>query len=51
VLKNPAMVDRMRRIEKNLSRKTFYIIGKNTVNAIKAKIQSGEIIAFAAGQS
>ncbi|PKN05428.1 MAG: DUF1460 domain-containing protein [Deltaproteobacteria bacterium HGW-Deltaproteobacteria-9] len=49
-LKNPAMVDSMRQIEKNLSRKTFHVIGKKAVNAIKAKIQSGDIIAFAAGQ-
>jgi len=49
-LKNPAMVDRIRPIEKNLSRKTFHIISKNTVNAIKTKIQSGDIIAFASGK-
>jgi len=49
-LKNPAMVDSMRQIEKKLSRKTFHVIDKKTVNAIKAKIQSGDIIAFAAGQ-
>lgn len=49
-LKKPAMVDSMRRIEKNLSRKTFHIIGKNTINEIKAKIQSGDIIAFASSQ-
>jgi hypothetical protein len=48
-LKNPATVDTLRRIENNLSRKTFHIIGKNTFNAIKAKIQSGDIIAFASG--
>ena len=48
-LKNSAMVDTMRRIERNLSRKTFHIIGKNTFNAVKAKIQSGDIIAFASG--
>ncbi|MDD4356306.1 MAG: DUF1460 domain-containing protein [Smithellaceae bacterium] len=49
-LKNPAMVDTLRRIEKNLSRKTFHVIGKNTVKAVKAKIQSGDIIAFATSQ-
>ncbi len=49
-LKNPATVDSIRRIEKNLSRRTFHIIGKNTVNAIKTKIQSGDIIAFASGK-
>ncbi len=49
-LKNPAAFDRMRQLEKNLSRRTFHVIGKNTFNTVKTKIQNGDIIAFAADQ-
>ena len=49
-LRNKATLDEMRRVENRLSRKTFYLIDKNNFNAAKAKILSGDLIAFAAGQ-
>jgi hypothetical protein len=38
-------------VEKNLSRKVFYIIDKDNVSQQKAKIQNGDIIAFATNQA
>lgn len=49
-LKNKAAFDEMRQAERRLSRKTFYLIDKKNFDAAKAKIQNGDIIAFAAGQ-
>lgn len=50
VLKNEVEFQKMKIIEKNLSRKTFHIIGKDKFGAIKNKIQNGDIIAFATNQ-
>ncbi|MHB8136861.1 MAG: N-acetylmuramoyl-L-alanine amidase-like domain-containing protein [Smithellaceae bacterium] len=49
-LKNNAVVDKMRQLEKSLSRRTFHVISKNMINAVKTKIQNGDIIAFASDQ-
>ena len=49
-LKNEAAFERMRQVEKNLSRKVFYMIGKGEVARQQAGIQQGDIIAFAADQ-
>ncbi|MGP8155176.1 MAG: N-acetylmuramoyl-L-alanine amidase-like domain-containing protein [Smithella sp.] len=46
-LKNEAERRKMSLIEKNLSRKTFYIIGKNNFGAIKTELKNGDVIAFA----
>lgn len=49
-LNNNAVVDRMRQLENNLSRRTFHVISKSTINTVKTKIQNGDIIAFTADQ-
>jgi len=49
-LKNKNELKKMSLIEKNLSRKTFHIIGTNKVNMVKTKIKNGDIIAFTAKQ-
>ncbi|MGA3281917.1 MAG: N-acetylmuramoyl-L-alanine amidase-like domain-containing protein [Smithella sp.] len=46
-LKNEAERRKMSLIEKNLSRKTVYIIGINHFGAIKTEVENGDIIAFA----
>jgi hypothetical protein len=45
-LKNKNEFHKMRLIEKNLSRKVFYIISKDKVNRQKIKIKDGDVIAF-----
>ncbi len=46
-LKNEFEFQKMRLIEKNFSRKVFYIIDKNKVNQQKKGIKNGDVIAFA----
>jgi len=46
-LKNENEFQKMRLIEKNLSRKVFYIIDKDKVNQQKTRIKTGDVIAFA----
>jgi len=46
-LKNKAQFSNMLEIERNLSRRDFYIIQKDKVKTQKEKILSGDIIAFA----
>jgi len=41
---------KMLRVEKNLSRKVFHVIGKDKVISQKTKIKNGDIIAFTANQ-
>ena len=45
-LKNEFEFQKMRLVEKNLSRKVFHIIGKDKVSRQKTKIKNGDIIAF-----
>jgi hypothetical protein len=45
-LKNEAERRKMSLIEKNLSRKTIYIIGINKFGEIKTEIKNGDVIAF-----
>ena len=49
-LKNKTQLAKMLVVEKNISRKVFYIIGKDKISAQKAKIHNGDIIAFATNQ-
>jgi hypothetical protein len=49
-LETKAQFSKMVVLEKNLSRRTFHIIGKDKVSAQKGEIQNGDIIAFAANQ-
>jgi len=49
-LKNEDEFKKMLVVEKNLSRKVFHIIGKDKASQQKAKIQNGDIIAFATDQ-
>jgi hypothetical protein len=49
-LKNEAEFEKMRQAERNLSRKAFYIVGKDKIGAIKSQIQNGDIIAFPSNQ-
>ena len=49
-LKNEDEFQKMLLVEKNLSHKVFYIIGKNKVSTQKANIQNGDIIAFTTDQ-
>ena len=46
-LKNENEFQKMRLIEKNLSRKVFSIIDKDKVNQQKTRIKNGDVIAFA----
>ncbi len=46
VLKNKAQFSKMLAIERNLSRRKFYIINKDKVSILKEKILSGDIIAL-----
>jgi hypothetical protein len=46
-LKNEVEFQKMRLVEKNLSRKEFYILSKDKVRRQKTKIINGDIIAFA----
>jgi Protein of unknown function (DUF1460) len=45
-LKNEFEFQKMRLVEKNLSRKVFYIIGKDKVSRQKTRIKNGDVIAF-----
>jgi molybdopterin converting factor small subunit len=45
-LKNEAERRKMSLVEKNLSRKTIYIIGINNFGEIKTEIKNGDVIAF-----
>lgn len=45
-LKNKTAYDKMLRVEKSLSRKTFHVIATGRLSAIEAKILNGDIIAF-----
>lgn len=45
-LKSENEFQKMLIVERNLSRRTFYVIGKNEVNQQKEKIKTGDIIAF-----
>ncbi|MCX5848838.1 MAG: DUF1460 domain-containing protein [Deltaproteobacteria bacterium] len=49
-LNNKTQFAKMLAAEKNLSRKTFYIIEKDKLNTQKAIIQNGDIIAFTTNQ-
>jgi hypothetical protein len=49
-LKNETELGRMSLTEKNLSRKVFYIIEKETVSEQKEKIKNGDIVAFTANR-
>lgn len=49
-LENEAALERMRQVERNLSRKVFYIIGRDKIARQQAGIQQGDIIAFATDQ-
>ena len=49
-LKNEDEFQKMLLVEKNLSHKVFYIIGKDKVSAQKAQIKNGDIIAFTTNQ-
>jgi hypothetical protein len=46
-LKNEAERRKMSLVEKNLSRKTIYIIGISNFGEIKTKIKNGDVIALA----
>ena len=50
VLKNETERSKVSLIEKNLSRKTFYIIGKDNFDAKKKELKNGDVIAFATGE-
>jgi len=49
-LKNEEQQSRMALVEKSLSRKVFYLIGRDQVARMQAGIQPGDIIAFATDQ-
>lgn len=49
-LAKEAQLAKMLMVEKNLSRKVFYIIGTDKVNSKITKIKNGDIIAFATNQ-
>jgi hypothetical protein len=49
-LSNENEFQKMLVVEKNLSRRVFYVIGKDKVSAQKAKIQNGDIIAITTNQ-
>jgi hypothetical protein len=49
-LKDEAQLSKMLLVEKNLSRKVFHIVGKGKVARLQARIQQGDIIAFATDQ-
>jgi len=49
-LKNEFEFRKMLVIEKNISRKVFHVIGKDTVSRQKTKIRNGDIIAFNTNQ-
>lgn len=49
-INNNTQLAKMAVMEKNLSRKVFYIIEKNKLSAQKGKMQNGDVIAFAANQ-
>jgi len=49
-LKDEKEFQKMLIVEKNLSRKNFYAIGKNEVNQQKEKIKTGDIVAFVTEQ-
>jgi hypothetical protein len=49
-LKNENEFQKMLIVEKNLSRKTFCMIGKDKVNQQKEKIKTGDIVAFVTEQ-
>jgi hypothetical protein len=50
-LKNKNEFEKMLIVEKNLSRRTFYVIKKNKVNQKKKEIKSGDIIAVMTEQA
>ena len=49
-LKHEAEFRRMLVVEKNISRKVFYVIGKDRLAGQQSKIQQGDMIAFATDQ-
>jgi hypothetical protein len=49
-LKNENEFQKMLIVEKNISRRTFYVIKKNKVNKQKEKIKAGDIVAFVTEQ-
>jgi hypothetical protein len=49
-LKNENEFQEMLIVEKNISRRTFYVIKKNKVNKQKEKIKAGDIVAFVTEQ-
>ena len=49
-LQNTEHLRKMLLVEKNLSRKVFYIIDRDKVARMQSAIQQGDIIAFAAGE-
>lgn len=49
-LENKNELKKISLIEKNLSRKVFYIIGTDKLSSVKTKIKNGDIIAFATKQ-
>ena len=49
-LKSKPRFSKIKKMEGNLSRKTFYIIGKDKISSQTDKIQDGDIIAFTAHQ-
>lgn len=49
-MENKTQLDKMIVVEKNLSRKSFHVVGKNQINSLKEKIRNGDIIAFASKQ-
>jgi Protein of unknown function (DUF1460) len=50
VLKSENEFQKMLIVERNFSRRTFYVIKKNKVNQQKEKIKTGDIVAFATEQ-
>ena len=46
-LQNDAVLDKMRQVERTLSRKTFYVIDREAIGKIGKRIEQGDIIAFA----
>jgi hypothetical protein len=50
VLKSENEFQKMLIVERNLSRRTFYVIKKNKVNQQKEKIKTGDIVAFVTEQ-
>jgi cell wall-associated NlpC family hydrolase len=45
-LKNKTAYDNMRRVEKNLSRRTYHVIERHRISTAEKKIRNGDILAF-----